>query len=67
MMAITTNGGRKPLSVPDNVGVRAEETAEAFATMTAYTGRYTLDGNKVGQQQGLQQQEGRRFWYPENR
>ncbi|PYU23054.1 MAG: hypothetical protein DMG30_12965 [Acidobacteria bacterium] len=47
MMAITTNGGREPLSVPDNVGAPAEERAEAFATMTAYAGRYTLDGNEV--------------------
>ena len=40
MMSITTKGGRKPLSVPDNVGAPAEERAEAFATMTAYAGSY---------------------------
>ena len=47
MMAIITNGGRKSLSVPDCVGAPAEERAEAFATLVAYAGRYTLDGNKV--------------------
>jgi hypothetical protein len=47
MMAIITNGGRKSLSVPDYVGAPAEERAEAFATLVAYAGRYTLDGNKV--------------------
>jgi hypothetical protein len=47
MMAITTNGRRKPLSVSDNIGAPAEERAEAFATMTAYAGSYTLNGNKV--------------------
>ena len=47
MMAITTKGGRKPLSVSDNIGAPAEERAEAFATMTAYAGSYTLNGNKV--------------------
>jgi hypothetical protein len=47
VMNIITNGGRKPLSVSDNVGAPAEERAEAFATMTAYAGRYTLNGNKV--------------------
>jgi len=35
IMAITTNGRRKPLSVSDNIGAPAEERAEAFATMTA--------------------------------
>jgi Lipocalin-like domain len=47
MMAITTKRGRKPLSVPDNIGAPAEERAEAFATMTAYAGSYTLQGDKV--------------------
>ena len=47
MMAITTNGRRKPLSVSDNIGAPAEERAEAFATMTDYAGSYTLNGNKV--------------------
>lgn len=47
MMAIITNGGRKPLSVPDEVSAPAEERAEAFATMVAYAGRYTLSGDKV--------------------
>lgn len=47
MMAITTKRGRKPLSVPDNIGAPAEERAEAFATMTAYAGSYTLKGDKI--------------------
>jgi len=47
IMAITTNGRRKPLSVSDNIGAPAEERAEAFATMTAYAGSYTLNGNRV--------------------
>jgi hypothetical protein len=47
MMSITTKRGRKPLSVPDNIGAPAEERAEAFATMTAYAGSYTLKGDRV--------------------
>ena len=47
MMAIITNGGRKPLSVNDWVAAPASERAEAFATMIAYAGRYTLSGDKV--------------------
>jgi len=47
VMAITTNGGRKPLSTPDYTTAPIEERAEAFATVAAYAGRYTLDGNKV--------------------
>jgi hypothetical protein len=47
VMAITTNGGRKPLSTSDYTTAPIEERAEAFATVAAYAGRYTLDGNKV--------------------
>ena len=47
MMAIITDGGRKPLSVPDRVSAPASERAEAFATSVAYGGRYTLSGDKV--------------------
>lgn len=47
MMAIITNGGRKPLSVPDWVGAPVEERAQALATLVAYAGRYSLDGDKV--------------------
>jgi Lipocalin-like domain len=47
MMAIVTNGGRKPLSVLDRISAPAKERAEAFATMVAYGGRYTLSGDKV--------------------
>jgi hypothetical protein len=47
MMATITNGGRKQLSVNDWVGAPVSERAEAFATMFAYAGRYTLSGDKV--------------------
>jgi hypothetical protein len=47
MMAIITDGGRKPLSVNDRVSAPASGRAEAFATSVAYAGRYTLDGDKV--------------------
>jgi hypothetical protein len=47
MMAIITYGGRKPLSVPDHVAAPPQERAEAFASMIAYAGRYSLTGDKV--------------------
>jgi hypothetical protein len=47
MMAIITNGGRKPLSTPDWVAAPVEERAEAFATLVAYAGRYTFAGDRV--------------------
>jgi hypothetical protein len=47
MMAIITYSGRKPLSVPDHVAAPADERAEAFASMIAYAGRYSLAGDKV--------------------
>src|SRR5579864_5105500 len=47
MMAIITNGGRKPLSVRDRVSAPAEERAEAFSTAVAYAGRYTFAGDRV--------------------
>jgi Lipocalin-like domain len=47
MMDIITNGGRKPLSVPDWMSAPAEERAEALVTMVAYAGRFTVSGNKV--------------------
>ena len=47
VMNIITNGGRRPLSVSDNVGASAEGRVEAFATVVAYAGSYTLNGNKV--------------------
>ena len=47
MMAIITADGRKPLSVLDRVSAPAEERAEAFSTLVAYGGRYTLSGDKV--------------------
>jgi hypothetical protein len=45
--AILTLSGRKPLSVSDFISAPAAERAEAFATMTAYAGRFTLAGEKV--------------------
>jgi hypothetical protein len=36
-------GGRRPISV----GATQEEQAEAFKTFLAYTGRYTLSGDKI--------------------
>jgi hypothetical protein len=47
MMALITSGARKPLSVSDFVAAPGGERAEAFATMTAYAGSYTVNGNKV--------------------
>jgi hypothetical protein len=47
MMDVITNGGRKPLSVPDWVSAPAEERADALVTMVAYAGRYTFSANKV--------------------
>jgi hypothetical protein len=47
MSAILTLGDRKPLSVSDFISAPAPERAEAFASMTAYAGRYTLTGDKV--------------------
>lgn len=47
MSAILTLGNRKPLSVTDFISAPAPERAEAFASMTAYAGRYTLAGDKV--------------------
>jgi hypothetical protein len=47
MMAIITNGGRKPLSVNDFIAAPADERAEAFSTFAAYAGRYTRKGDTV--------------------
>jgi Lipocalin-like domain len=45
--AILTLGSRKPLSVSDFISAPEAERAEAFATMTAYAGRYIVAGDKV--------------------
>ena len=45
--AIISYGGRKPLSVGGGVLKVQEEQAEAFKTFLAYSGRYTLNGDKV--------------------
>ena len=47
MSAILTVDDRKPLSVSDFISAPATERAEAFATMTAYAGRYTFAGQEV--------------------
>jgi len=47
MMAIISNGGRKPLSVPDYIAAPAEERAEAFTTFSAYAGTYSLESGRV--------------------
>ncbi len=47
MMAIITFDGRKPLSIPDYITGPSKERAAAFATLVAYTGTYTLTGNRV--------------------
>jgi hypothetical protein len=47
MSAILTLDDRKLLSVSDFISAPANERAEAFASMTAYAGRYTLTGQEV--------------------
>jgi Lipocalin-like domain len=47
MSAILTLDDRKPLSVSDFISAPTNERAEAFATMTAYAGRYTFTGEEV--------------------
>jgi hypothetical protein len=47
MSAIITADGRKPLSVADRIAAPVEERAQAFATLLAYAGRYTLSANQV--------------------
>ena len=46
MMAIITNDGRKFLSGGADTSP-VEEMAAAFATLIAYAGRYTVEGDKV--------------------
>jgi hypothetical protein len=47
MMAIISDDGRKPLSVPDRVAAPAEERAQAYSTFMAYAGRYTFSCDKI--------------------
>ena len=47
MMAIISDDGRKPLSIPDRVAAPAEERAQAYSTFMAYAGRYTFTCDKV--------------------
>ncbi len=46
MSVLETYDNRKPLS-KDREAAPLEERAEAFSTMVAYAGSYTLDGDKV--------------------
>jgi hypothetical protein len=47
MIGIITSDGRRNLSVPDWVAAPIGERAEAFATMVAYAGRYTVLDDRV--------------------
>ena len=47
MMAIISDDGRKPLSIPDRVAAPAEERAQAYSTFMAYAGRYTFTCDKM--------------------
>ena len=47
MMAIISDGGRKPLSVTDRIAATTEERARAFSTFVAYAGTYTFTSDKV--------------------
>jgi hypothetical protein len=47
MAVMISYGSRKPLSVADRVAAPTAERAEAFATFLAYSGRYTVTGDKV--------------------
>src|SRR5215469_5352882 len=47
MMVIITHAGRKSLSVDDYISAPPEERAEAFATVLAYSGRYTRRSGEV--------------------
>jgi hypothetical protein len=47
MMAIIASDGRKPLSVGDQVTAPTDERAEAFSTIVAYAGRYSVADGKV--------------------
>jgi len=47
MSVVITEGGRKPLSIPDRLAAPIEERAQAFATLVAYAGPYTFAGDKV--------------------
>jgi hypothetical protein len=47
MSAILTLDERKPLSVSDFISAPANQRAEAFATITAYAGRYTFTRGEV--------------------
>lgn len=45
--AMISYSGRKRLSTGDSLSAPVEEQAEAFRTFAAYSGRYTLNGDKI--------------------
>jgi hypothetical protein len=47
MTSLISYGGRKLLSVARGAAATQEEQADAFNTFLAYTGRYSLNGNKI--------------------
>jgi lipocalin-like protein len=47
MMAIISDYGQKPLSIPDRVAAPVEERAQAYSTFMAYAGRYTFTCDKI--------------------
>jgi len=47
MSVVITAETRKPLSVNDRIAAPADERAEAFSTVIAYAGRYTLPMTKL--------------------
>lgn len=47
MAVMISYGGRKALSIADRATAPAAERAEAFATFLAYSGRYTVIGDRV--------------------
>lgn len=47
MSVIITAENRKLLSVPDRIAAPIAERAEAFSTLIAYAGRYSMNGERI--------------------
>ena len=47
MSVIITAENRKSLSVPDRIAAPVAERAEAFSTLIAYAGRYTMNDDRI--------------------
>ena len=47
MSVIITAENRKPLSVPDRIAAPIAERAEAFSTLIAYAGHFTVSGDRI--------------------